>query len=698
MNKAKAKNNPGTGSKTNISRTGNSLWLVIILLLTFIVYLPVLKNGFVNWDDDQYILENTLIRTIDLQQLFSQFFMGNYHPLTMFILAIEYKIFGLSPVGYHTVNLLLHILNVFLVYRTVLLLSEKEIVALISALLFGVHPLHVESVAWISELKDLLYCIFFLLSLLCYLKYLKNGSRKFYALSLTLFLPALLSKAMAASLPLVLILTDYLKGKKINYRSLIDKIPFLILSVIFGLVAIEAQKSSGSISENSFGFFERIIFAGYGFINYIVKLILPVTLSAFYPYPIKSGESIPIYLYIYPLLVMVIAAFVFATLKSTKKIIFAFGFFTATIILVLQLIPVGGAVMADRYSYLPSIAIFYLAGEGFHYLLSIRKRPMAVFLIVLFTVFFSVKTYARCDVWKSGMTLWNDVIDKHDNVALAYNSRGVLYDEMSDYINALSDYTKAIQLNPKYDKAFNNRGNLYMKSNKSAEALKDYSFSISLRPDFYGAYKNRGNLYASINLYDSAYADYEAALALKSNDAETYFYRANLLQKQNKINESLEDYARALKHRPNYPEAYFNRGVMNKNNSRLNEAIEDFSMAIRIYPGYVDAFLNRGNVLQSQNKFEEALKDFDSAINLQPDNPRVYFNKGKLLGDLKKYDEAIGVFSTAIRLKNDYALAYFGRGVALCNVGRKNDGCNDLRKAISLGFQPAMEAFNTLCR
>jgi len=332
------------------------LGMSAILLITFLVYLPALHNNLLNWDDNAYITDNLLIRTINLKDIFSRFVMGNYHPLTILVLAVEYKLFGLDAVGYHAVNISLHLINTMLVCYTVLLLSDKIIIALVAALLFGVHPLHVESVAWAAELKDLLYTLFFLASYIFYLKYIKIRQTKFLFIALLLFLLSLLSKAMAASLPAVLLLTDYFKGRKINVKVILEKVPFLLLAGILGIVAVFAQK--GAIQDiDIFTFPQRMVFACYGFVSYLFKTVLPVNLSAYYPYPIKSGSNIPVFFYSYLLLFIIFSFIVFHSLKHTKKLFFGIAFFAITVFLVLQLLPVGNAIMADRYSYIPTIGI-----------------------------------------------------------------------------------------------------------------------------------------------------------------------------------------------------------------------------------------------------------------------------------------------------------------------------------------------------
>ena len=446
---------PAKKTPVPIPKTGKSnQWIYyslgVILLISFVIYLPVFNNKLLAWDDDLYIKNNPLIYSMNLKEIFSQYVMGNYHPLTILTFAIEYQFFGLNETGYHAVSLLLHLLNVVLVFYSINLLVNKPTVALVASLLFGIHPLHVESVAWAAELKDLLYTFFFLASYIVYLKYLTSEQKKLYVFSLLLFCLSLLSKAMAASLPVVLLLTDYFKGRKINAKALLEKVPFVLLSIGFGVVAIWAQKSSGATEVVNFGLLERIVFACYGFSTYIVQLFFPLHLSAYYPYPIKSTESVPAHYYLYPALFIVMMIALFYSLRSTKKFFFGVGFFAITIFLVLQLLPVGGAIMADRYSYIPSIGIFYLAGEGFNLLLNKKLRVPAFALLAIITVLFSVRTYTRSTIWKDDLTLWNDVISQDQTVPIAYNNRGLIYLNQGKNDTALRDFNKAIDLKPDY--------------------------------------------------------------------------------------------------------------------------------------------------------------------------------------------------------------------------------------------------------
>lgn len=319
--KQKRKGSSTGGVKKNINRKYYFLGLGILLLVSFIVYLPVLHNEFLIWDDIPYIRDNPLIYSFNLGDIFTKNVMGNYHPLTILGLAIEYHLFGLSETGFHLVNLIIHLCNVALVVYALWLVSGRMEVALVAALLFGIHPLHVESVAWAAEIKDLLYTFFFLGAYIFYLRYVKEEEKKYYFFSILLFLASLLSKGMAASLPVVLVLTDYFRGRKMNMKIWMEKIPFFVLSVIFGIVSIAAQKAPDIVQDITFFTFpQRIVFASYSFVTYLVRFLAPLQLSAYYPYPSKVNGGIPFSYYLYVLIFLALVGFMIYSLRFTKKI------------------------------------------------------------------------------------------------------------------------------------------------------------------------------------------------------------------------------------------------------------------------------------------------------------------------------------------------------------------------------------------
>ncbi|HNQ83786.1 MAG TPA: tetratricopeptide repeat protein [Bacteroidales bacterium] len=637
--------------------------LLVILLISLLSYLPVFHNELLTYDDQAYIQNNPMVYSMDLKEIFTQNVKSNYHPVTVLVLALEYRMFGLDPTGYHVFNLFLHLINTLLVFYALYLLTRKAGIALVASLLFGVHPLHVESVAWVAELKDLLYTLFFLSSYIFYLKYLDDKSKKSYALALGLFLVSLLSKAMAASLPLVLILTDYFKGRKIDRKSLIEKIPFFLFALVFGIVAIIAQKSTGAAGIVDLNIFQRIVFACYGFISYLFKLVVPLNLSAYYSYPIGSGGTIPLLYYIFPVLVAGLVVLVYFSLRFTKKVIFAAGFFLFTVFFVLQLLPVGGAVMADRYAYIPSIGIFYLAGEGFYYLWNRKQKLVPVILLSAFTIFFAITTYSRSSVWKTDLSLWTDVIEHDPSVKLAYINRGNAFKNERKYDRAVADFSKAMEIDPEYALAYFNRGSAYEDAKKADLALADYNKALELDPELAQAFNNRGNLFAGQNKTELALADFEQAIRLD----------------------------------PGYSQAYNNRGTLYANANQPDLALADFTKAIELNPNNSKAYNNRANIAVNRKKYDQAIEDFSRAIKLNPTFCQPYYNRGSVLSYLKKYDQAIADFTQAIAIDANFMQAYFARGQAEYYSGKKAAACRDFRSAANLGFKPAADALLQLC-
>ncbi len=537
------------------------LWVALagILVLTFISYWPALGNGFVNLDDDRYVETNQMIRQFDLKLLFTSYWMGNYHPLVMLVYTWIYSLVELDPKLYHTVNLCIHLINTALVLFVILELTDVFEIAVIVSLLFGVHPIHVESVAWVSELKDLMYTGFFLCSLLWYLKYVKNDfNRKYLIYSLLFFLCSLLSKGMGVSLAVVLLLVDYFMGRKIETKIFVEKIPFFILAVIFGIVAIRAQQDLGAIQDAVFSFPQRIVFACYGFVTYIFKIIIPINLSAYYPYPAKTGESIPSVFYGYPIMFIAMMAGVFYSFKRTNKVFFSIGFYAITVALVLQLLPVGGAVIADRYSYIPSIGIFLLFAYAIYELYkNTAYKIIATVIVVVMTAGYSFGTYQRTQVWKDGMTMWTDVIDKGNEVALAYNNRGVLYKQAGELDKAMKDYKHSLQLNPLNQDTWSNIGLIFWQQglqNKNQQrmyndtAMKYLNKAIDIDPKFPTAFSNRGSVRSTMG--DNLGA--------------------------------IEDYSKSIELDPNFPDPYYNRGIVYYNIGRKNEACNDLNKATQL--------------------------------------------------------------------------------------------------------------------
>ena len=681
--------------------------LLIILAVTLVCYLPARTNEFVNWDDFGYVVDNTLIREFSFKNLQTIFTtlqqQGNYHPLTMLTYNIEYQFFGQDPHGYHVMNIILHLINTGLVFWLLHLLSGRIDVPFIVGLLFGIHTLHVESVAWVSELKDLLYALFYFGSLICYLKYIKQGeSKKLYVTALLLFVLSVLSKAMAVSLTAVLLLIDYFMGRKFDKRVLAEKVPFAAVSLSFGVIALFAQQAARAIHGNTqYSLLERVVFACYGFVTYLWKLIIPTKLSAFYPYPERIGGSLPMSIWIYPLIVVAIVAMTFYTIRYSRKVFFGMAFFFITIALVLQLLQVGGAVMADRYTYIPSIGLFYIIAEGYRRVTEkgAASPSMGKLVIVGFAgymVWLSVLTWERAGIWHDSFSLWTDTVAKYDRIPFAFTNRGYAYYKIGKYDEAIADYNKTLQLDATDAGTYHNRGVAYYHSGKNELALADFNKAFELKLDNSEVYNNRGAVYAAMGRSDAAIADFTRAIELSPDYAEAYNNRGTEYAKARMLEAALTDFNKAIELKPDYTDAIRNRALAS--NDMTGQKPDSAAHGGSGSTETAEYYFNRGAQYGRTGNIVGAINDFATAIKLRPDYADAYNNRGIAQAMLLNYDASFADFNKAIQIKPDYGEAYFNRAIAHRNKGNKAEACADFKIASSLKFEAATKAYQEFCR
>ena len=408
--------------------------IIFVAVLTFFSFSSTLDSEFTNWDDQKYVTENHVIKEISwdrLKTIFTDFYTEAYsQPLVILSFAIEYYFFKLNPFIYHLTNLILHTLSSVLVFCLVFIFSRKISISLITALFFGIHPLHVESVAWVSERKDVLSIFFFLQSLIFYLLHKERNKWFYYYLSVFVLVLSLFSKAMGVTLPFILLLFDYLSGRRFDRKALLEKVPFFAVSGLFVVMNLYIFYSAGAIiSTKVFSHYDNVLIACRSLVFYLIKVLLPINLSAFYPYPTEISIFQPDF-FLSLVVLIILVALVWYSRKYTRKIIFGSLFFLLTILPVIKLVPFGGggAAMADRYMYIPSIGLFYVAGVAFYKafqwddvsLGSVRK--LTVLLLCLVVLFFSFLSYKRGDVWQKSETLWLNVIKNYPDVSLAHNN------------------------------------------------------------------------------------------------------------------------------------------------------------------------------------------------------------------------------------------------------------------------------------
>jgi tetratricopeptide (TPR) repeat protein len=618
---------------------GKSIFLILVVLtLTFIVFLPVFSSDFLStWDDSDYITKNQIIRSLNFENLkamFSTQIGGTYVPLPLLSYAIEYKLFGLSSTAFHFTNLLIHLFCTLFVFEIFRRLGLKPIFAALGALLFGIHPMGVESVAWVTERKDLLYTFFYLAAIIAYLSYLKKEHHSYLYLGVTcgLFLLALLSKIQAVSLPLVLLVIDFYMKRPVRPKLLLEKIPFFILSLGFGIAGIFILKNLGALKINAmYTQVERLFFGSYAFDAYLLKFFVPVKLSALYPYPVKTGETLPAIYYLSPL----IAALAYGSWKSFQKgreVIFGVLFFTLSVFFLLQIFGAGQGFMADRYTKIPYVGlIFIVAWWVQQYLGKHAGREILIFsLLSVLLIVFMVLSFRRAEVWKNGETLWTDVIAKYpDKDARPYACRGLYFKEKEQQEKALKDFSKDLAINPGDVEILQFRGNIFFNMGKDDSAYADYIRALKIRQDNALALANLGAIYVRRNQYDSALINLSKALEMDTSQYTAYANRAVVYSATGRFDESIADFKMYLKSKPDDERVCFSIGMIYFNRGAFNECIGWFNKAIAIKPGFANYHWMRSQAYRQTGNKQAAMSDATLALDLGMSIPKEYFNSLK---------------------------------------------------------------------
>ncbi len=569
---------------------GNRLPLLItatvIAIITYLSYAPSLNASFTNWDDDTYVTANTIItaKSVDWKAIFTQPVALNYHPVTMLSLALNYQAAGMKPGPYHATNLLLHIINSILWFLFFYYLSGKKLItAALAGLLSALHPMHVESVAWIAERKDVLYVCFLLLSLLAYLRYRTLNQNSWLISCFLLFVLACLSKAMAVVLPVLLILVDYFQQRKLDRRAWMEKIPFLLVSLLFGVIALRIQAGSANETVAAYTLLQRFVFGCYGLQLYLIKFIFPFSLSAFYPYPEVSDSllSVPLQYYLAPIMLAAGGWMTYRYVRKQPFIIFGLLFFMVSIALVLQFISVGNAMMADRYSYLSYGGLCFITGYGFekYYRGKPTARTTLSIVAAVVLLVFAWLTHERTRVWNNSETLWSDVISKYPQAATAHKNRGNYYGERGNTAAALKDYKVLLDMNTTDPEVYNNLGNIYADQNKPGESLSAYTKAIALKPDYVNAYINRGISYNSLQQPEKAIADFSSALALDTSKATLWAQRGYTYFTMGKYEAAIHDFNKTLQLQPGFDAALYCRGLSYYKTGNKTEGVKDLLQA-----------------------------------------------------------------------------------------------------------------------
>lgn len=589
------------------------LFGLLAVIASAVALWPVLQNSYISWDDNVYFYENDYLSR-PLGTAISHFFSGSlylgaYTPVTLSVIAIVSKLAGnIEPVHFHTAALVLHLINVFLVFLfTHRLTSGNTTIAFFCAALFGLHPMHVESVAWAAEFKDVLFTSFYLAGLLAWLRATgtQDKATKWLAATCLFFILSLLSKPAAVTFPIVLLLIQWYQRKTATRNQSILIGTMVVLSVIIGIVTIYGQSTYPHMQE-SHNLLQRFVVAAYAYTHYYVSLVWPTNMSIFYPYPALIGGSLPgiYYLYLLPVAALLFAVWFFR--NSAPYITFGIGFFTINILLVLQLLSPGMSAMADHYTYLSYLGLIFTVLMLLNTLIqratAIKALPrIATGAGLAVLVVFGTIANARVRHWQNDETMATELLRQHPTHYVALNNMGFLLHTQGSYAPAITFCMQAISHKKDYPYPYVNAIN-------AAIALNDINFAASMADSAARFVKPTPDILNSIGYVallqdrlDDAIASYKKTIAMQPTNRNAYLALAEIYYRKKDYTTEIEILNKGLRHLPDNPILLNYKGYALYTTGRYNEAILMYDKALSLAPDYKAATENRAMCLKAMN-------------------------------------------------------------------------------------------------
>jgi tetratricopeptide (TPR) repeat protein len=641
----------------------HSLLAGLLLFLTLTAYIPAMQGGFV-WDDDDHLTKNQTIRS--LQGLGQIWFEPDstivYYPLTFTTFWLEYRLWGLNPTGYHVVNVLLHALSALLLYR--LLLYLKVPGAWLAAAVFALHPVQVESVAWVTERKNVLSGFFYFASAFCLFHFFglagekkEKSARWWYLSGLLLFACALFSKTVTCSLPAAMLLVLWWKRGRVRGREVAALAPFFVLGLALGLTTAWLEKHHvGAVGlEWDLSFVERCLLAGRALWFYFAKLIWPVELIFNYPrWRMDTGVW---WQYIYPAGVLLLVLILWVIRKRVGNgPLVGVLFFCGTLFPALGFFDVyifRYSFVSDHHQYLACVGlIVLLIGVAAKVASRLPPWPQRIISLLGLVVLLLLggQTWQQGYAYRDIETLWADTIAKNPESFLAHNNLGALRADQG----------------------------------KFAEAIRHYSEALRIKPDHYKAHNNMGVALASQGKFEEAISHYREALRLNPKDAEAHSNLAHVLASEGKFKEAIDHYSQALQLNPDNFEAHYNLGVLLAGQEKFAEASGHYLEALRLNPEDAEVHYNLGNALASQGKFAEAISHYLAALRLKPNYVEAHNNLAAALAENGKIDEAIDQYYEVLRIEPNNTIAHIQLASLWAGQGQTAKAIEHYQTALNL--------------
>jgi len=689
--KPNAKKTPAPERDTQmIETTTPRAWLIrglipgSVALVTFLVFLPVLQNGFVNWDDGAFLLNNRNARGLGWQQLrwmFTTCYLGSCMPLNYMTYGLDYIVWGMNPFGYHLSSLLIHSANAVVFYFLSLRLLRLAVApslpqlpyrlaAGVAALLFSLHPLRVEAVAWVLGREIAIAGFFFFLTLICYLKAAEKESIGqsrwgwmsaawiFYALSL-------LGKEAALTLPLALFVLDFYPLKRFPgawrewsgtkaRRVWWEKVPFLLIALAAAIKAVLAKGQSGTIyTWENYGLLPRLAQVLYSFAFYLWKTLTPIELSPLYALrPFAGPWSLSFLATGVVVLSLTVGLFIFR--RRWTAGLAAWVFYAILLLPVSGIVAFGPYVAADRFSYIPCALWAVVPGTGLLWVwklkMSARTLAIAEFFTAGVVVALGALTWQQSHIWKDSERLWRHALSIDDGSSFAHNNLGLALADRGALREAVNEFRRAVQIDPVFVEAHTNLGNFLAQTGSREEAVAHLRQALQIDPMFANAHNTLGNILVDSGGLEEALQEFRKAIEINPDAAIFHYNLARTLAKKGDVQGAISHYHRALEIDPDDCDVRNNLGLLLLSQGKVDEAMEQFRHAIRVNPDYAKAYFNLGKIYDEQARLDEAVENFEKALKLEPSVAEIHENLGRVLAKQGKNEQAAAHLAEALRI------------------------------------------------
>jgi tetratricopeptide (TPR) repeat protein len=641
---------------------------------TFIVYAPVRHAGLI-WDDATFVVNNPLMRSADgLSQFWFSTRPVDYYPVTSTLLWLEWRLWGTSPLGYHLVNVLLHSLNAVVLWRVLRRLDVPG--AWLAAALFAVHPVNVESVAWITERKNTLAMFFFLLSVLCYVRFddlfcssrlsdeTGEAPRRWYWLSLCAFVLALLSKTTVAPLPILLLGLGGWRRGQVTRKELFASLPFFAASAVVGLISLwfEAHRAIGADFVRAQSFWTRLAGAGWAAGFYLYKAALPLDLRPIYPdwhiVELNALSCVPD---------LLVAAGIFACWHYRK--IWGKGPLVGLVSFLVMLLPVLGFLdinflkyspVADRWQYFAIIGPLALAASA---IATARRLPevkglrASSALSAGLLVILGALTFRQSEIYVDPLTFWQTALAGNPDSTVAHNNLGTVLLERGKVDEAAVHFHRALEIEPDHAMAHYNLGGVFRQKGQLDAAMAQFQSAVQLEPSHAMAHYNLGELYVQKGQLDDAIVHFQSALQSKPEAAEIHNALGLALLRKGRVSGALAHLQKAVEMKPRDAEAHNNLARALSQKGELDEAIVHLQIALELSPDQAETHNNLANVLRQKGQLNDAIEQYQRALEMRPNYALAHYNLGEVFQQIGQLNDAIAQYQKALELRPDFAPA-----------------------------------------